>query len=177
MKNLLPGGSFAEKCVVFVATGFSTGIAAPFASGTFGSIPGVALAYAFCALHFSMPLQIAIAAVLTLMAIPVCTIAEKVFAKKDDGRIVADEWMLYPIAVAGLPLLSFQSPLWCVAWGALFFCVIRFFDIVKFPPCRKIQILPGGWGVVLDDLIANVYSLGANWALYLVAKHFHIMGA
>jgi hypothetical protein len=41
---------------------------------------------------------------LTLLAVPICTISERTLKKKDDGRITADEWMLYPIATIGLPL-------------------------------------------------------------------------
>ncbi|MBR7180021.1 MAG: phosphatidylglycerophosphatase A, partial [Kiritimatiellae bacterium] len=99
----------------------------------------------------------------TLLAIPFCEAAEKSLGIKDDSRITADEWMLFPIAVAGLPLAS-------LSWKAMavFFVVTRLFDIVKPPPARRLQEIPGGRGIVVDDFVANLYSLAANWAIYLV---------
>lgn len=154
------GWSALEKLCLFVASGFGIGLFAPFAPGTFGSAPGVALAFATTAL----PLWLEIPAVtaLALAAIPFCDVAERVLGIKDDGRIVADEWMLFPIAVAGLPLAD-------LPWRAtaVFFCVTRFMDIVKVPPARSLQSIPGGRGIVIDDFVANLYSLAINWLIYL----------
>ena len=99
-----------KRFCVFVASGFGLGLVAPFAPGTFGSLPGVALAYAVCAL----PLWLQIVACLgfALLAIPFCDVAEKALGIKDDGRITADEWMLYPIALVGIPLASL--PWWSI---------------------------------------------------------------
>ena len=150
-----------RRLCVFVASGFGLGLVAPFAPGTFGSLPGVALAYAVCAL----PLWLQIVACLgfAMLAIPFCDVAERAFGIKDDGRITADEWMLYPIALVGIPLSSL--PWWSMA---VFFCVVRFVDIVKPWPARQMQSLQGGLGVVADDLFANLYSLALNWAIVLM---------
>ena len=147
-----------RKLCLFLASGLGLGLVAPFAPGTFGSLPGVALAYATTRLPLS--LQIAACTALTLLAIPVCGAAERALGIKDDGRIAADEWMLFPIAVIGLPLASL--PWWSMV---LFFCVVRAIDIVKPWPCRGLQSLPGGRGVVADDFVANLYSLAVNWAI------------
>ncbi|MBQ6914946.1 MAG: phosphatidylglycerophosphatase A, partial [Kiritimatiellae bacterium] len=93
-----------RRLCVFVASGFGLGLVAPFAPGTFGSLPGVALAYAVCALP--LWLQIVACLVLAFAAIPLCDVAERTLGIKDDGRITADEWMLYPIALVGIPLAS-----------------------------------------------------------------------
>ncbi len=150
-----------RRLCVFVASGFGLGLVAPFAPGTFGSLPGVALAYAVCAL----PLWLQIVACLgfAMLAIPFCDVAERAFGIKDDGRITADEWMLYPIALVGIPLSSL--PWWSMA---VFFCVVRFVDIVKPWPARQLQSLQGGLGVVADDLFANLYSLVLNWVIVLM---------
>ena len=150
-----------EKICLFVATGFGIGLVAPFAPGTFGSAPGVALAFATTAL----PLWLEIPAVtaFAIAAIPFCDVAEKSLGIKDDGRIVADEWMLFPIAVAGLPLASL--PWWMIV---VFFLVTRFVDIVKPPPARSLQSIPGGRGIVVDDFVANIYSLAINWTIYVL---------
>ena len=124
-----------RRLCVFVASGFGIGLVAPFAPGTFGSLPGVALAYAVCALP--LWLQIPVCTALALLAIPVCDVAERAFGIKDDGRIAADEWMLFPIALVGIPLASL--PWWSML---VFFCVVRVVDIVKPWPCRGLQALP-----------------------------------
>lgn len=152
--------SKTERLNLFVASGFGLGLVAPFAPGTFGSLPGVALAFATTALPLWLEMPACLA--LALAAIPVCGAAERMLGVKDDGRIAADEWMLFPIAVAGLPLLVL--PWWATA---VFFCVTRAVDIVKPPPARSLQAIPGGRGIVVDDFVANLYSLAVNWAVYL----------
>ena len=147
-----------RKLVLFLASGCGLGLVAPFAPGTVGSLPGVALAYATCALP--PVLQPPVCLALTLLAIPVCGAAERILGIRDDGRITADEWMLYPIALIGIPLAAL--PWWSMI---LFFVVIRFIDIVKPWPCRGLQSISGGRGIVIDVFFANLYSLAINWAL------------
>lgn len=148
-----------RKFVLFIASGCGLGLIAPFAPGTFGSLPGVALAYAIA----SLPLWVQLPAVtgFTLLAIPFCGEAEKIFGIKDDGRITADEWMLFPIATVGLPLL--ELPWWSML---VFFAVVRAVDIIKPYPANRLQSIAGGRGVVIDDFVANLYSLAVNWLLY-----------
>lgn len=147
-----------EKLNLLVASGFGLGLIAPFAPGTFGSLPGVVLAYALAVLPAWA--QIPICLVLTLAAIPVCDAAEKTLGIKDDGRITADEWMLYPISFVGIPLLDL--PWWSML---VFFAVVRAIDIIKPPPARQLQCIPGGRGIVIDDFFANLYSLAINWLI------------
>ena len=147
-----------RRLCVLVASGFGIGLVVPFAPGTFGSLPGVALAYATTRLPLYA--QIAACTALALLAIPVCGVAERALGIKDDGRISADEWMLFPMALIGIPLASL--PWWSMV---VFFCIVRFVDIVKPWPCRALQALPGGRGIVADDFVANLYSLAANWAV------------
>lgn len=152
-----------KKFVLFVASGFGLGLAAPVAPGTIGSLPGVLLAFAIT----ELPLFLQFPACLgfTLLAIPFCDIAEKLLGVKDDGRITADEWMLFPIAVIGLPLAAL--PWWEIL---IFFAVVRVVDILKPWPCRGLQSIPGGRGIVIDDFVANLYSLAINWAIYLAIR-------
>ena len=151
--------TWLEKLYLFVATGFGIGLIVPFAPGTFGSAAGVALAYATTLLP--VWLQIPVCTALAILAIPFCDVAERMLGIKDDGRIVADEWMLYPLALIGIPLWSL--PWWSMA---VFFAVVRAIDIIKPPPARNLQAIPGGRGIVIDDFVANLYSLGINWLIY-----------
>ena len=148
-----------DKFTLFMATGCGISLFVPFAPGTFGSLPGVALAYAIALLPIWAQIPACLA--LTLLAIPVCGRAEAILGIRDDGRISADEWMLFPIAVVGLPLLSL--PWWAMA---VFFGVVRLIDIIKPPPAKRLQSLPGGRGIVVDDLIANLYALAVNWIIF-----------
>ena len=161
MSAAVRGTGWAERILFALGTGFGLGLIAPVAPGTVGSIPGVALAYATTMLP---PwLQIPVCLGFTLAAIAPCDVAERILGVKDDGRIVADEWMLFPIALVGIPL--HDLPWWSMF---VFFAVVRFVDIVKPWPARGLQAIEGGRGVVIDDFIANLYSLGINWILCAV---------
>lgn len=153
------GASFSQRLCVWLGTGFGLGLVAPCAPGTFGSLPGVALACAFAA-WLPVWAQVPACLALTLLAVPVCTVSERTLKRKDDGRITADEWMLYPIATVGLPL---TQALWLIPAT---FLVIRVLDVLKLPPARQIQYLPEGWGIVADDFASQLYALAVNWALW-----------
>lgn len=147
-----------KKFVLFAASGFGLGLIAPVAPGTFGSLPGVLLVY-FTTL-LPVPLQIAVSLLLAAVAVPVCGAAERYLGIKDDGRIAADEWMLFPLSFIAIELNSL--PWWSMI---VFFCVVRAVDIIKPYPCRRLQSIKGGLGVVIDDFIANIYSLAINHAI------------
>ncbi len=77
--------------------------------------------------------------------------AEKVMGVHDDTRIVIDEWIGAWIAALGVAQHSF--------WGLLLaFVLFRIFDVIKWP-FRRLQNLPGGWGVTMDDVAAGLIAL------------------
>ena len=157
--------SLADRFTQWVGTAFGLGYA-PLASGTFGALPGALLAYgaARLTLGWHLPGQLAgqalFALVLSGLAIPICDVAERLFGKKDDGRIVADEMLTFPVCTIGLPLV--QHP-WMLAVA---FVVNRVCDIIKPPPARGLQDLHGGIGVVADDFFACLYALAINHAIF-----------
>jgi phosphatidylglycerophosphatase A len=112
----------------------------------------------------SWPLYLLSALALTFLAVYVSQEAEKIFHKKDAPQIVIDE-------IAGfLWTMFFVSP--TVLHVVLGFIFFRFFDIVKVFPARLCQDrLPGGYGVVCDDVVAGVY---ANVVLLVLIKFFGI---
>jgi phosphatidylglycerophosphatase A len=63
-----------------------------------------------------------------------------------------------------LPVRGEWRELWVVL---IAFVAFRFFDILKPPPCRQLEKLPAGWGILMDDLMAGVY---ANLASQLVIR-------
>lgn len=101
--------------------------------------------------------------------------AEAFFGRKDPGQVVADEVAGQSIALLGLPWLSLHGS-WAMPYDAIYlvtaFIAFRLFDITKPPPARRIQRLPGGWGILIDDLIAGVY---AAIAAQIVARGLGVM--
>ena len=157
-----------SKMGVFLATGMGTGFS-PVAPGTVGTllgIPLVILAGRLLDPNYSASISVMVfCAVLSLLAVPICQVVENHFKKKDDGRIVADEYMTFPICMIGIPL----EP----TWFLVAFLSNRFFDIVKIPPAYQAQRFKGGVGIVLDDVIAAFYSLAFNHLLLWLILRFN----
>lgn len=154
--------------MLLLATGAGLGYA-PVASGTFGTLPGLLLMLALAPLWAGAhlwPYQVLAALFLAALAIPVCGAAERHFQRKDDGRIVADEYLTFPIGLLGLPLTP--------AVLVLAFLTNRAMDILKPPPARQLQALHGGLGIVIDDCIAAAYSLLLNHLIWRLWHHLRI---
>lgn len=135
--------------VHFAAFGFGSG-AAPVAPGTFGTLMGMALYLLLPAMHWPWYLLFLLAA--TLVGIWICDKTARDIGVHDHGGIVWDEFVGYWITM-------FMAPagwMWIVAGFALF----RFFDIVKPWPIRWLdQHVKGGFGVMIDDVLAGVMAL------------------
>jgi phosphatidylglycerophosphatase A len=149
-----------RKLVLFIATGSGSGYA-PIAPGTAGSAVGVGL-WALCVQGpgLSTGAMFALLVVLTAVGIWAAGEAEKTFQKRDDGRITVDEIAGQWLALALLPVS------WEMALAA--FLLFRLFDIWKPWPVRLAERLPGGLGVVADDLIAGLYANLAGQLLWRV---------
>ena len=131
----------------------------PFAPGTFGSIPGVVLALAMRA---TGPWWAEGVLVVLLFAAGVwaATAAETHFGRIDPGPVVIDE-------VVGMLITTLFLPLSWTGWLAGFL-VFRACDIVKPFPAGRAERLPGGFGVMCDDVLAGVWGYvimrGLLWA-------------
>ena len=126
--------------------------------GTWGSL-GAALIYLALLLTPGLPLFgacLAAAAVFSVLTVSLGARAEKAFGVKDPSHVVTDEAAGYFLSAA---FLLPAKPLFA---AALAFFLFRFFDIVKPPPARRLEKLPGGWGVLLDDLAAGIYACAAG---------------
>ncbi len=147
-----------DRAAVLLATGFGLGLM-PVASGTFGTLLALPLVWLFWG-HWKVDVawQVVLAVGLSLAAIPVCSVAEQRFGTKDDGRIVADEYMTFPLCMIGLP----WNP-WVLLTA---FLSSRFFDIAKPAPANQLQRVKGGTGIVIDDVVACLYSLLFNHVVY-----------
>jgi phosphatidylglycerophosphatase A len=145
--------------VVLLATGCYAG-RIPVASGTFGTLVAIPFCFLLSMLSpFQGGLFIAIFAGLSIW---ISGKAEKIFKEKDSGFIVIDE-------MAGFLVTLFLIP-WSTKTLVGGFLLFRLMDIVKPFPVRRLEAgLPGGWGVVGDDLLAGLY---ANIALRVLMKFF-----
>lgn len=137
--------------ILFLATGAYSGYA-PIASGTVGSL--VALPLVFLSswlLGVSWVLHITVVALAILGACGIAGAAEQYLGEHDSGKIVVDE-MVGLLTATALLNLSFPRLIFA-------FFLFRLFDILKPPPARYFdEHVPGGVGVVFDDVCAGLYT-------------------
>ena len=142
-------GIFQRKLIIkFLASGFYAGYT-PLAPGTAGSLVGILL-YLLLQ-NISDALYITVVALLIVAGVYISAQAENIFQKKDCSNIVIDEIAGMLIALAFLP-----GGIKFIIAG---FIVFRIFDIIKPFPIRTIdRNLGGGWGIMLDDVMAGVFA-------------------
>lgn len=150
-----------ERLIKFTATGFGSGLV-PFAPGTAGTLVGIPLYLLLSQLTWT--LYFIFVVVITGLACYVSREAERIFSEKDSPRIVIDE------------IVGFQWTMFLVGPTVLHvvigFTLFRFFDIMKVFPTGYFQRrLPGGYGIVMDDVVAGMYS---NIVLLLIIKFWGI---
>ena len=142
------GAGFWGKVALIFSTWFGIGLA-PKAPGTFGTLGAVPLAIIFS--YFGFLYQGIAIIVIIPLAIWSSEVSRKLMDREDPQVVVIDE-------VAGLLLAVFLFPL---SWLSIIlgFVLFRFFDILKpFPAGLIDRKVKGGLGIVLDDLMADVYA-------------------
>jgi phosphatidylglycerophosphatase A len=138
------------------------------APGTWGSLAG--LLY-FAVFYYRAPIGAVLvgSAVASYLAVAFCGEAERRLRKTDPGEIVLDEVVAIPLCFLGWRTLLTQAPPWALLLAG--FLLFRLFDVVKPFGIRRLQALPGGWGVVADDLAAALVACGTLHAgLWLWAQ-------
>lgn len=139
-----------RKAVLFCVTGGGAGYV-PRLPGTIGTLVAVPFSIALNRLAAEkLPLASAIVALSVLCAIRASTRGAAILGQKDPQIIVVDE-------IVGFLVGNFLAPL---RWTVLFwsFLLFRFFDITKLFPINRLEQLPGGAGIVLDDVMAGCYT-------------------
>ncbi len=144
-----------RKLVLAIASGAGTGYA-PIAPGTAGSALATGL-WLLVVPWSGISSAAWLGGVLLVTAIGVWAAgeAEKLYGTHDDGRITIDELAGQGVALLFVPVGS-GPEVFGVALSA--FLLFRLFDIWKPWPARRFESLPGGVGVVADDLMAGVYA-------------------
>ena len=142
-----------QRFARILGTGFGTGYV-PFMPGTIGSLLGLPLVWVMQRLLGAGSAVFAVgAAVVVLLGIAVCHRARRDFEGHDPGQIVFDEIAAFPVVFLFVPIT------WLTAiYGFVWF---RVFDITKPWPIRKLEKLPGGLGIMVDDLVAGILAAAA----------------
>ncbi|MEM6799437.1 MAG: phosphatidylglycerophosphatase A [Planctomycetota bacterium] len=144
---------------VWIATGLGVGLVSP-APGTIGALWGLPWAWWLTSgaaptwAWLTVPIGI-------LLGAPLCGRAAKdLGGEKDPGAVVWDE-------IATVPMVFCLAPNGGWLWLLIGFGLHRLFDITKPPPCRRLERLPGGWGIMVDDVMAAAYA-----AITLAGIHY-----
>ncbi|MBO0910475.1 MAG: phosphatidylglycerophosphatase A [Acidobacteria bacterium] len=145
----------APAWATVVATFFGVGRLRP-GPGTWGSLAAALIWFAAgraIPLRFEAPALAALAGAAIAAGIPAATRVARASGMKDPQFVVIDEVLGQWITLLWVPL----------TWKTLLagFILFRGFDIVKPPPIRQLEKLPGGTGIVLDDVAAGVFALVA----------------
>lgn len=153
-----------------LATFFGAGYGKP-GPGTYGSCAAVLLWYA--AAHAFAPTRIvltqatfAAASIITVIGIYASDIVVRESGRKDPGFVVIDEVAGQLFALILTP--AFGNHAWLHALLALI--LFRLFDITKPWPIRKLEALPEGTGIMLDDVAAGLLALACA---HLIAHFTH----
>jgi phosphatidylglycerophosphatase A len=135
----------------------------PVAPGTIGSAAGLVV-YVLFLQSTSLLLQAFVIVTLFALGVIFTRPCEEDLRCTDPGPIVIDEVMGMLIAVAMMP----------VGWGgmALGFFLFRVFDVFKPFPARQFERLPGGFGVMADDVVAGLYASLVLRGVAQVAPHW-----
>lgn len=143
---------------IWLATGLGVSRDVP-APGTVGAIWGMPLALAIAQLP-GLGWQLATIAALIAIGGPLCGRAAADLVRldqtedaKDPQAITWDEFTTVPLVYAFAP-----GSCTCATWLIAGFVLHRVFDITKPWPCRRLETLPGGWGIMADDVAAACYA-------------------
>lgn len=146
--------AFVQNAKIASATAFWFGNS-PLIPGTVGTIPAVILFVLVCR-WVPQAFQSLVLAALLLLACVGCVglgpWAEKHWGRKDPRNFVLDEVAGFLVTVL---LFRLPSVGLTIFWA---FLATRIFDIIKPPPAARLQVLPAGWGILVDDLIASLYA-------------------
>jgi phosphatidylglycerophosphatase A len=166
--SALEGGAGVRRTPLWatlVATFFGVGRLRP-GPGTWGSAVTVLLWAGLAhwlATSLRTPVAIGLAVLIALIGIPAATQVARGSGSKDPQFVVVDEAAGQMVALIAVPL----------AWKPVLaaFIFFRAFDIVKPPPVRQLEAIPEGAGIMLDDVAAGLYALGATQLLL----HFGVL--
>ena len=122
----------------------------PIAPGTWGSLAALIVWYVLVG-HISSITLIVLIVVIFALGVYTSSLIEINLTIKDPSIVVIDEWVGQWIVLLFLPK--------SMVWGLVAFLLFRLFDIWKPYPISKLDNMHGGWGIMLDDVLAGIYAL------------------
>ena len=148
-----------NRFFILLATGFGVGFS-PIVPGTMGTLVGIPVYLVLS--EIPSPLYELTLAAFFFLSSWISGKAQDYWEQKDDPRIVIDEIMGFLITMLWVPKT--------VVSIAIGFALFRAFDILKPPPIRRLEAVKGGYGVVLDDVLAGVYANILLRLIYVITK-------
>jgi len=149
-----------DQGAIWVATGGYSGYAG-IVPGTVGSFVGLLVYLPLAA----RPIWVSLigAAALFFIGVFAAMRVEEIWRIKDPKPVVIDE-------IVGMWIALLLIPQDVVFFGAAF-VLFRLFDVIKPFPARQAELLNGGWGVMLDDVIAGIYANAALRGVLSFRQH------
>lgn len=147
VREIFQKSDFSGKTALTLSSWFGTGLL-PVVPGTLGTLASVPLVLLLHVIGFWY--QALATVTLIIVAIWASGKSQDLLGKDDPSVVVIDE-------VAGFVLTMFFLP---ISWISLAsgFVMFRIFDIIKPYPARDMERLAGGWGIVMDDVMAGIYA-------------------
>lgn len=138
-----------ERVAFLIATGVYCGYA-PLAPGTVGAAAGVGLYLLACGARWSAAVLLVGATLLLGAGVWAATVAARRLGQQDPRVVVVDE-------IVGM-LVTFGDLAPGGVGLVIGFLLFRLFDVLKPYPADRLERLPGGWGIMADDIVAGLYA-------------------
>ena len=158
---------FADGLAWFIGSGFGSGLS-PIAPGTAGSLVAAMILYLLSYVLTGTPgiweEQTAVLGLMSIVGLAVGVWATGRMStpeNPDPGEATWDEFV-------GMWLTGLLIPLHSPIWLAIALVVFRALDVLKPWPCRRLERLPGGWGIMLDDVAAGLWGMLIMLALLVI---------
>jgi len=147
----------------WIVTGGGVGFLRP-APGSWGTVPPATLF--FLMLICNVPdfwrnmIFVAFGLIASALLVVWGKWAAAYFREADPGQVILDEYAGFAVTVLFMPI-----PIWCddtpfrlFLFTAALYILFRATDTLKLPPCRSLERLPWGWGILCDDLAAGLQA-------------------
>lgn len=146
--------NLVEKIAMFLGTSFYLG-RFPIAPGTVGTLGALPFFYIYW--NKGLLAQLSITMSVILIGIWACYIVSKKFNHDDPDFVTIDEIAGYMITMIGIDPSKYELNT-LIMYFLLGFIIFRIVDIIKPPPIKKLERYPMGIGIMVDDVLAGVYS-------------------
>ncbi len=147
----------ADRVAWLIGSGFGSGLS-PLAPGTAGSLVAAAILFLLSFFLPGMPSgweRMAILAAMSIIGLAVGVWATGRMSTPENPDPRSATWDEFVGMWLTCLLIPFHSPVWL----AIAFVLFRALDVLKPWPCRRLERLPGGWGIMLDDVAAGLWGM------------------